>query len=89
MRKSSFILTLIMVAVLLVFTVSAGAQDKIKIGFSQYTLGAPYFKAQVEAAKAKAEEVGVELVAIDAQDDMVKQLGDVEDYWLRVLMCSF
>ena len=34
----------------------------------------PVFKAQVEAAKAKAEELGVKLVAIDAQDDMVKQL---------------
>lgn len=80
MRKGNFILILIMVAVLLGFAVSAaGAQDKIKIGFSQYTLGAPYFKAQVEAAKVKAGELGVELVAIDAQDDMVKQLGDVED----------
>lgn len=81
MKKVRLIVALLMAVTLLSFAVSAVAKDEsgITIGFSQYTLGAPYFKAQVEAAKAKAEELGVKLVAIDAQDDMVKQLGDVED----------
>ena len=77
-------LTIMFLLVTLLITMSVGTalaveKEDIKIGYSQYTLSAPYFKAQVEAAKEKAEEMGVELVAIDAQNDMVKQLGDVED----------
>ncbi len=70
---------IILIMGLFVGTVAAIDKSEIKIGFSQYTLGAPYFKAQVEAAKAKANELGIELVAIDAKNDMVKQIGDVED----------
>ena len=57
----------------------AHAEDKIKVGVSMYTLGAPYFAAQAEAAKNKAKELGLDFVSTDAGDDMVKQLGDVED----------
>ncbi len=31
------------------------AEKKIKVGLSMYTLGAPYFAAQAEAARKKAE----------------------------------
>jgi ribose transport system substrate-binding protein len=51
----------------------------VKIGMSMYTLGAPYFAAQVNAAKEKAEELGLEFVHTEARDDMVTQLGNVED----------
>ncbi|MHC4475804.1 MAG: substrate-binding domain-containing protein [Planctomycetota bacterium] len=51
----------------------------IKIGMSMYTLGAPYFAAQVNAAKKKAAELGLDLVANEARDDMVAQLANVED----------
>lgn len=44
-----------------------------------YTLGAPYFAAQANAAKRKAEQLGAKVISTDAQDDMVKQLADVED----------
>lgn len=55
------------------------ALKDIKIGMSMYTLGAPYFAAQVSAAKKKAEELGVELVYTEARDDMVTQFANVED----------
>lgn len=55
----------------------------IVIGWSQFTLGAPYFVALVEAAKKQAEEMGVQLVVIDGQDNTNKQLGDVEDLLAR------
>jgi ribose transport system substrate-binding protein len=51
----------------------------IKIGMSMYTLGAPYFAAQVNAAKKRAEELGLKLLSTDARDNMVTQLGNVED----------
>jgi ribose transport system substrate-binding protein len=50
-----------------------------KVGMSMYTLGAPYFAAQVNAAKKKAEELGLKLVYTEARDDMVTQLANVED----------
>jgi ribose transport system substrate-binding protein len=51
----------------------------IRIGMSMYTLGAPYFAAQVSAAKKKAKALGLELVYTEARDDMVTQLANVED----------
>ena len=54
-----------------------------KIGVSMYTLGAPYFAAQLNAAKRKAESLGITLFSTNAQDDMVKQLADVEDLLAR------
>jgi len=51
----------------------------IRIGMSMYTLGAPYFAAQVNAAKKKAKALGFELVYTEARDDMVTQLANVED----------
>ncbi|MGO4273005.1 substrate-binding domain-containing protein [Paenibacillus sp. TAF58] len=54
-------------------------RKSIKIGYSQFTLGAPYFVAIVEAAKKTAEEMGVQFVSIDGQDNINKQLSDVDD----------
>lgn len=36
----------------------ASAEGKFKIGISMKTLSAPYFAAQLEAAKARATELG-------------------------------
>ena len=58
----------------------AGAADKpLKVGISMYTLSAPYFVAQQQAAKEVAEKMGCTVVATDAQNDMIKQIADVED----------
>lgn len=44
-----------------------------------YTLSAPYFVAQQQAAKEAAEKLGCTVVTTDGQNDMMKQIGDVED----------
>ena len=51
----------------------------IKVGISMYTLGAPYFAAQLQTAKRKAEELGMQVAYTEARDDMVTQLANVED----------
>lgn len=56
---------------------------KYKIGVSMYTLGAPYFAAQLNAAKRKAESLGISFFSTNAQDDMLKQIADVEDLLAR------
>ncbi|HEW79788.1 MAG TPA: ABC transporter substrate-binding protein [Phycisphaerales bacterium] len=51
----------------------------IKIGVSMYTLAGPYFAAQIKAIRRKAKKLGIKLVYTEAQNDMVRQLADVED----------
>jgi ribose transport system substrate-binding protein len=55
----------------------------LKIGVSMYTLGAPYFAAQLNAAKRRAESLGITFYSTNAQDDMVKQIANVEDMLAR------
>lgn len=65
-------------AVSLVAMTAAQAAD-CKIGISMKTLDAPYFAAQEVSAKKHAEELGCEVISVDAQNDLNKQVADVED----------
>jgi ribose transport system substrate-binding protein len=58
-----------------------GAADAAdcKVGVAMYTLGAPYFAAQVAAAVDQAKKAGCEVSQSDGQNDMNKQVADVED----------
>ncbi|WP_059104765.1 ribose ABC transporter substrate-binding protein RbsB [Shouchella shacheensis] len=49
------------------------------VGFSISTLNNPFFVTLEEGAEAKANELGLELITVDAQDDSAKQINDVED----------
>lgn len=55
------------------------AEGECSVGVAMYTLGAPYFAAQEVAARAAAEAAGCSVRTADGQNDMVKQIGDVED----------
>lgn len=57
---------------------SAGAAD-CKVGVAMYTLSAPYFAAQQAAALDQAKKAGCEVSTADGQNDMNKQIADVED----------
>lgn len=57
---------------------TAQAED-CNLGIAMYTLGAPYFAAQEATARKVAEEAGCTVRSADGQDDMVKQISDVED----------
>jgi ribose transport system substrate-binding protein len=50
-----------------------------KIGLSMYTLSAPYFIAQARALESLVKELGMEFIYFDAQNDMLRQVGNVED----------
>ena len=50
-----------------------------KVGVAMYTLSAPYFAAQVAAAVHEAKQAGCEVSQSDGQNDMNKQISDVED----------
>jgi ribose transport system substrate-binding protein len=73
-------LRLVISAAFLLFAVGySQAAEKIKVGIAMYTLSAPYFVAQLEAAKQAAEKLGCTVVTTDGQNDMIKQIADVED----------
>ncbi|KQT42972.1 ABC transporter substrate-binding protein [Aureimonas sp. Leaf454] len=57
---------------------TAGAAD-CKVGVAMYTLSAPYFAAQQAAALDQAQKAGCEVSTSDGQNDMNKQIADIED----------
>ena len=68
------------VAALAMTAAASGAQaEGCKVGVAMYTLGAPYFAAQVAAAEDQAKKAGCEVTTSDGQNDMAKQIADVED----------
>lgn len=57
----------------------APATDSIKVGLSVSTLNNPFFVTLKEGAEAEAKKQGIEITAIDAQNDPAKQISDIED----------
>ncbi len=55
------------------------AAEGTTVGLSVSTLNNPFFVTLVDGAKAKADELGVELIVVDAGDDTAKQTNDIED----------
>ena len=58
---------------------SVAHAEGCKVGIAMYTLGAPYFAAQVAAAEDQAKKAGCEVTTSDGQNDRAKQIADVED----------
>jgi ribose transport system substrate-binding protein len=67
------------VAVALMLGSAGAAQAECKVGIAMYTLGAPYFAAQVAAAEDQAKKAGCTVTTSDGQNEMGKQIADVED----------
>lgn len=49
------------------------------VGFSVSTMNNPFFVTLVEGAKETAKEKDVDLIVVDAGDDVAKQASDIED----------
>ena len=57
----------------------APATDSIKLGLSVSTLNNPFFVTLKEGAEAEAKKQGIQITAVDAQNDPAKQISDIED----------
>lgn len=57
----------------------AQAADGCYVGIAMYTLSAPYFAAQQKAATKAAQALGCKVTSTDGQDDMQKEISDVQD----------
>ena len=53
------------------------------IGFSVSTLANPFFVIMKEAGDAAAADLGVDMITLDAQDNIEKQVRDIEDLIAR------
>lgn len=66
-------------AALLVLLVPGAALGKDAVGLSVSTLNNPFFVTLRDGAKAAADKAGLDLVVLDAQDKVDKQVADIED----------
>ncbi|HEY5206823.1 MAG TPA: substrate-binding domain-containing protein [Roseiarcus sp.] len=66
-------------AVLTAGAYGAAEAADCKVGIAMYTLSAPYFAAQLAAAADEAKKAGCEVSQSDGQNDMGKQIADIED----------
>ena len=82
MKKNLIIITLI---VLLTMTFGSGSilANEYKVGFSVSTLSNPFFVNMKEAGEKRAEELGLNLITLDAQDDVSKQVSQIQDLITR------
>ena len=62
---------------------TASADEALTIGFSQATQQSPFYVSLSDAATARAEENGDELLLVDANGDVTKQNNDVQDLITR------
>ncbi len=67
---------------LLAFTIASAAAAQT-IGLSISTLNNPFFVTLRDGAQAAADAAGAELIVVDAQDNVSKQISDLEDLLQR------
>ncbi len=63
-----------------VFAIPVLAKDKPKVGFLVHDLTNPFWNTQARGAKEKAEELGIELVVLDAQVDPAREINAWENW---------
>jgi len=81
MKKLTIILALSLI-MMVGLTAGVAAQD-LRIGLAVSTLNNPFFVDLKDGAEAMAEEMGVEILVVDAQDDAAAQLSSVEDLLIK------
>ena len=75
---------LLTVVALALFAVLAGAQGKkILIGFSHVSMNNPYYLAMEKAAKETAAKRGAEIIVLNAEEDISKQIADIESLMVQ------
>ena len=67
------------VAACLLVGIGGTSRAACLIGMSNYTLSAPYFAAQDAEAHKYGAQIGCQVISANAQNDMSKQIADIED----------
>jgi ribose transport system substrate-binding protein len=83
MKKVLIVVLVLALAGGIVFAGPSGQGGKTVIGFSQATMASPFYVSHVDAAKARAAELGIDLIVADANENVVKQNQDITDMLQR------
>ncbi len=87
MRKNlSSLMKLMAIVILSAFALVGCGQKKDevkKVGLVVSTLNNPFFVTLKDGAEEKAAELGIELIALDSQNDPAKELANVEDLMVK------
>ncbi len=78
--KKVFNLMLILLCIVIIGIPVFSAKDKVKIGFLVHDLTNPFWNTQASGAKAKAAELGIQLVVVDAQVDPAREVNAWENW---------
>src|SRR4030042_1781378 len=75
---------LLVLVILLAIASLAGAQGKkVLIGFSHVAMNCPYYLAMDKAAKDTAAARGGEIIVLNAEEDISKQIADIESLLVK------
>ncbi len=77
------ILALVLVAMMAFALVPASAEKPVAIGMMLSDTANQFFVTMYEAAQAKAAELGVEVIVLDAANDAAKDVSNMEDLLSR------
>jgi ribose transport system substrate-binding protein len=61
------------------------AGEKIVLGFSHVAMNCPYYLAMDKAAKEAAAARGAEIIILNAEEDISKQIADIESLMVKVV----
>ncbi len=78
-RKRGYVVAILIALLVVCVGTDSFAQKKILVGFSMKGLGCPYYVETQNTAKKTAKELGVDLIFLDAHENMVQQVSDIED----------
>lgn len=78
--KKAFSLFVCMLLTVSMLLGVAAAEGNFKVGYTCPTLNNPFFVSMMEGAQLAADERGIELVALGADNDITKQVSQVEDF---------
>ncbi|WP_238625454.1 substrate-binding domain-containing protein [Aggregatilinea lenta] len=82
MKKTLLVLVLVLALSVpsgLVLAAPQAQADTPTIGFAVSTLANPFFVTMKDAGEAKAAELGMEMITLDAQDNNERQASQIED----------
>lgn len=74
---------LLVIVIGLALLTLAGAQAKPLLGFAHVSMNNPYYLAMEKAAKDTAAARGADIVILNAEEDISKQISDIESLFVK------
>ncbi|MEW5815951.1 MAG: sugar ABC transporter substrate-binding protein, partial [Spirochaetota bacterium] len=84
MKNKKILLVMVLVIMLSAPLFSKGQkEDKLVFGMTVRDSSPPYAQAMIRGAEMKAKELGIEIIVADSQNDIIKQLDQMDSFLAR------